>query len=69
MLIEHRRHRLGLLLKAANLLHPQRVRPEHPSVVTHHAEENRPMLDVNEALGFMPVVYEGAWRKDLPATV
>ncbi|HEY4267258.1 MAG TPA: GNAT family N-acetyltransferase [Galbitalea sp.] len=63
---EHRGHRLGMLLKLANLDHLARERPGHPAVVTFNAEENRYMLDVNEAVGFVAVGYEGGWRKDLP---
>ena len=65
VLTEHRGHRLGMLLKLANLDHLQRERPGHPSVITFNAEENRYMLDVNEAVGFEAMGYEGAWRKDL----
>ncbi len=63
---EHRGHRLGMLLKLANLDHLARMRPGHPAVVTFNAEENRYMLNVNEAVGFVAVGYEGGWRKDLP---
>lgn len=66
---EHRGHRLGMLLKAANLFWLEEVAPGHPSVITYNAEENRYMLAVNEALGFVPFVYEGAWRKDLGSAV
>ncbi|MDP9027653.1 MAG: GNAT family N-acetyltransferase, partial [Actinomycetota bacterium] len=65
VLREHRGHRLGMLLKIANLQHLQQVAPGHPSVLTWNAEENRPMLDVNEAVGFAPIGYEGAWAKTL----
>jgi GNAT superfamily N-acetyltransferase len=63
---EHRGHRLGMLLKLANLDEVQRLHPGHPAVITFNAEENRHMLDVNEAVGFVPIGYEGAWRRDLP---
>ena len=65
VLREHRGHALGMLLKVANLAHLERVAPGHPSVTTFNAEENRYMLDVNEAVGFVPIAYESAWRKDL----
>lgn len=65
VLREHRGHRLGMLLKTANIQELQRLAPGHPSIITFNAEENRPMLDVNEAVGFAPVAHEGAWRKDL----
>ncbi len=65
VLREHRGHRLGMLLKVANLQYLEQTAPGHPCVLTWNAEENRAMLDVNEAVGFVPIAYEGAWRKDL----
>jgi GNAT superfamily N-acetyltransferase len=65
VLREHRGRRLGALLKEANLERVQREYPGHPAVLTFNAEENRYMLDVNEQLGFVPIGFEGGWRKDL----
>ena len=63
VLREHRGHKLGMLAKVANLELLAREHPGHSSVITFNAEENRPMLDVNEAIGFVPFVYEGVWKK------
>ena len=62
---EHRGHRLGMLLKAANIRTLQATAPGHPSIITFNAEENRHMLEVNEAVGFSAVGYVGAWKKIL----
>lgn len=62
---EHRGHRLGMLLKLANIAFLEERYPGRPDIVTFNAEENRPMLDVNEAVGFVPFTFEGAWQKKL----
>lgn len=61
----HRGHRLGMLLKLTNLRELTRRFPHSGSVETTNAEDNRHMLDVNEAVGFHPVAYSARWKKDV----
>ncbi len=65
VLREHRGHRLGMLVKAANLQELARVRPDARRVHTWNAEENAFMLRINVALGFRPAGIYGAWKKSL----
>ncbi|WP_028279647.1 GNAT family N-acetyltransferase [Arthrobacter sp. H5] len=61
----HRGHRLGMWLKAANLLALNTVWPAAQRVYTWNAEENAHMLAVNVELGFKAVGYTAAWQKKL----
>lgn len=62
---DHRGHRLGMLIKAANLQELAAQRAELKRVHTWNAGENSYMLAINVALGFRPVSVEGAWQKKL----
>lgn len=65
VLAAHRGHRLGMLVKAANILQVREAEPTAKSIITWNAEENRHMLAVNEALGFHEFMREAAFEKPL----
>jgi GNAT superfamily N-acetyltransferase len=59
---EHRGHRLGLLLKVANLELLATTHPEARYIETWNAGENEYMLAINTALGYRLHGVTGAWQ-------
>lgn len=62
---DHRGHRLGMAVKAANLRLLQQTQPQITTLVTFNADVNAPMVAINEQLGFRPVAYLGELQKKL----
>jgi GNAT superfamily N-acetyltransferase len=65
VLREHRGHRLGLAVKLANLDQLAAAAPGVAVVITGNAQENAPMIAVNEMLGFEVVAKGTYWRKEI----
>jgi GNAT superfamily N-acetyltransferase len=63
----HRGHRLGLALKVANLRAMAAAQPQVERIDTWNAEQNGPMIAVNEALGFEIVEVMQERQRDLPS--
>jgi hypothetical protein len=62
---EHRGHRLGLLVKLANLRLLREVSPKTRYLNTWNADDNAPMVAVNDALGYRPVEVTQEWQLEL----
>lgn len=60
----HRGHRLGLLLKIANLRALMADRPDVKAIWTWNAESNRHMIAVNEQLGYVKAGWEAMYQRD-----
>lgn len=62
---QHRGHRLGTLLKVANLREIMCHSPDTNRIFTWNADENEPMIRVNDELGFERVGNGSVWQKHL----
>jgi GNAT superfamily N-acetyltransferase len=63
----HRGHRLGILVKIANLRAVAAASPATTTLQTWNADDNAPMIGVNEALGFTVAARGGLWQRHLDA--
>ncbi|MDQ2790698.1 MAG: GNAT family N-acetyltransferase [Pseudonocardiales bacterium] len=62
---EHRGHRLGTLIKVANLDLARTQRPELRVIDTCNADSNPYMIGINEVMGFRPHRRATDWQLDL----
>ncbi|WP_431929668.1 GNAT family N-acetyltransferase [Nonomuraea jabiensis] len=65
VLAGHRGHRLGLLLKLANLFWLREHEPHLERIITWNATSNAHMLAINEAMGFELLDEWNEWRLEL----
>jgi GNAT superfamily N-acetyltransferase len=63
VLPEHRGHRLGALMKVTVLRKLQATLPDVRRISTYNSDSNRPMVAVNEALGFRPAGHLSTWSR------
>ena len=63
----HRGHRLGARVKIAVLRELAADLPEVRRISTYNSDSNRPMVAVNEALGFRPAGALSTWSTRLPS--
>jgi GNAT superfamily N-acetyltransferase len=62
---DHRGHRLGVLMKLANLDRVRAVAPQTRRIYTWNADVNTHMNAINDAMGFVPTRRVVTWRLDL----
>ena len=62
---EHRGHRLGLAVKAANIRAVQDAFPDKTRISTQNAESNDFMVNINKEIGFEAVEDSAEWIKRL----
>ncbi|WP_103517113.1 GNAT family N-acetyltransferase [Streptomyces sp. SM10] len=65
----HRGHGLGLLMKLANLAHVREYEPLVKLIETANADDNRPMIALNEAMGFVPQERFVSWEAPVAPAV
>lgn len=64
---EHRGHRLGILLKAANFKQVYADRPGIEQIWTWNAESNSHMIAVNETMGYRVEGWDRGYQRDVRA--